>query len=150
MGNPYQSPQSPIGSADSSMNQRRILGTVLGVVVVNVALTAINVARNWLELTLVHHFVGMTLWVALPLLAVILIWRRHTAGRWILVALFGLRGIGEVCILVYDLTWIDSSNYPSILLIPPFRRQAVNGLFYVASAGWLLFSSRVRGLFRKP
>ena len=57
MINPYQSPSAPsqVGSKHA-----RICTTVLTIVMVNVVLTALNVARYWREFTLIHELVPRT------------------------------------------------------------------------------------------
>jgi hypothetical protein len=128
----------PVNRADDDSSCALV--TLLAVVTFQIALTAVNVVCNWIELTPLHYLIGIPVWVVLPLLAVALIWRRHMFGRWVLVGLFGLHGTGDV----YAIANLASVYSPAILSAPGLR-HVVNALFYLAVTGWLLFSPSLRG-----
>jgi hypothetical protein len=114
---------------------------VCGVVLVNVALNARSAVQHSPELTVVHYLIGALLWLALPLLAVLLMWRGKGISRWLLIGLFGFRGIVEVLFLGFVVV-----AHPSMLLAGAFRFNAVHALFYLAATAWLVFSPSVRAL----
>lgn len=139
--NPYQSAQSPCGMKGTPANRRRTCANVCGVVLFNVALNARSAVQHWPELTVVHYLIGALLWLALPLLAVLLMWRGKVIGRWLLIGLFGVRGIGEVLFLAPVVV-----GHPAMLFDGPFPFYAVQALFYLAATAWLVFSPSVRAL----
>jgi hypothetical protein len=138
--NPYQSPQSPCNPHPSPTDRSRVWATVFAIFVGNVALNAYTTVRNWPELTPIHHLIGVTLWLALPLFAMFLLWRGRPFGRWILVGLFVIRAIGEVLWLAFI------ARYPSMLLSGPGLIDALRALFYISATVWLAFSPSIGGL----
>jgi hypothetical protein len=65
-------------------------------------------------------------------------------GRWILIGLFGLRGICELLLLAPLVPAVV--KYPSLFLSEPCLRGTVHVLFFLGSSAWLLLWS---GLKRK-
>ena len=141
MSNPYQSPSSP---CSVSPKHGQVCAFVLAVVLLNVAWNARNVVRNWSELTLVHHFLGVLLWLALPLLAVLLLWRGRAVGRWVLVGLFGVRSLGGLLLTLSPIYSVVIRRHPGLLLQEPCRTWVFDTLFYFSATVWLLTSPSVR------
>ncbi len=140
--NPYESPRDldrrPTG-------RNRVFATILAVVLLDVAFSAYKVARNLPDIlgapdsTAVVTGVLLVLWtasIAAELVAVLLIWRRRAAGRWILVASFGLKGIGQVGAAALRLPVLIRS--PSVAFAGPLLYYAVQAICYSAATCWLI------------
>jgi hypothetical protein len=116
---------------------------VLAVVALNAVWNARNVVKHWPELTLLHHLLGILLWLVLPLLAVLLVWRGRAAGRWILVCLFGLRALAGLSALTLDYD-IVVKCHPGAFFAEPLRTWVLDTLFYCGATIWLLASPDIR------
>jgi hypothetical protein len=123
----------------------RVLVFVLLVVLINGGLIIHNGVRNWPELTLAHHVVGILFGLLLPFFAVVLLWRSRGEGRWILIGLFGLHALGDLLILVMSPVF----RVPSMLLVEPCRTLVLKLLFYSAATAWFFASPSMRQLSRK-
>ena len=144
--NPYKSP-ADVGCHPPNRNRART--TILAIVLLSVAVSAYRVVRNLpgllTEPDSTAVLVGAVLvfwiaWTAAELVAVRLIWRGRAAGRWILVASFGLRGIGQVSGLA--LSWPLLVRAPSLVLASPFLYFAIEAVCYCAATFWLLFFAK--------
>lgn len=123
-------------------SRRRVLAVVLGVVLLNVAINARSVVRHWPELTFLHYLIGTALWLLLPLVAVSLLYRGKRAGRWILVALFGLRAVAGLICAAWWMPLVVRN--PSKVFVSPYRDWTIDALFYLIATLWLVFLRRVR------
>lgn len=132
--------ESRSDSDNVSLNVRHVRRTLLAIVVVNFLINARNVARNWDTLTFLHCFIGTTIWGVLPIVAVILIFRRRMLGHWILVVLFGCRG---VAVWLY-LAWI-AYTCPSSLGSQLYLFNILDAAFYLGAAIWVFVSIGHRG-----
>jgi heme/copper-type cytochrome/quinol oxidase subunit 4 len=121
--------------------RRRVLATTEGIVVVHLVLDTINTVQHLATLTFMQHLCGIVLWIVLPLLAVALMWRGRASGRWILIVLFGLRGIVELVVVVSMM-----GMGLSVLLAGPMPNYAFQALFYSSAAAWLFFSPNMKYL----
>ena len=135
--NPYQSP----ADADRHATKRnRARAAILAIVLLNVAFGAYKMVRNLPSQTVPEQAVLVILallWTAAELFAVRLIWRGRAAGRWILVASFGLKGIGQVWLAA---SWLPLLvRTPSIALASPWLYYAIQAVCYCGAAFWLLF-----------
>jgi hypothetical protein len=135
MTNSDESPQSGFASDCLLPSEQRIRSTLLGIVAINLLINVWNAARNWATLTFLHHLIGITLWVVLPIVAVALIFRRRMVGRWILVVLFGGRGVAGASYLAW-LAFTYKSAFHSWLCLA----YALEAAFYLASAIWVFVS----------
>lgn len=138
--NPYQSPSA---SCPVAAKHGRVCAWVLGVVLLNVALNANNVVKNWPELTLFHHLIGVILWFILPSWAVFLLWRGRRIGRWILIGLFGLRAVGDLVSLGMIGPLVVHDPY---VLVAPYGAFVLETLFYFSATTWLVCSPSIRSL----
>jgi hypothetical protein len=140
--NPYQSP----ADADRQpINRDRARVTILAIVLLNVAFSASKIVRNLPDelggpestaVMIGAVLVLWTAWMAADLFAVRLIWRGRAAGRWILVASFGLRGIAQVGVAASWLPLLVRS--PSLVLTWPWPSHAIHAVCYCGVTLWLL------------
>ena len=90
--------------------------------------------RNLVALMFLHHVIGILLWGVLPIVALALVFRALCC-RWILVALFGCRGVAATCYLV----WL-ACTHPLVPYTWLYLVYILDAAFYLGSAVWLLFS----------
>ena len=143
--NPYQSPSD----VDCRLTTRRRAGvTVLTLVLLNAVYSAFKIVRNLPELWSAPDstpvLIGVAAvfwlaWIAVELVAALLIWRGRAAGRWMLVASFGLRGVWQVG--VWALAWPLLVRTPSLALAAPWLFYEIHAVVYCGVALWLLFFS---------
>jgi hypothetical protein len=114
--NPYK---APADTDRHPKNRNRDCAMALAIVLLNVAFSAYKVVRNLADVLTAPDaivvVVGAMLvlwmvWIAVELVAVRLIWRGRAAGRWILVASFGLKGIAQI--------WLVASSLPLLVRTP--------------------------------
>ncbi len=144
--NPYKSP----ADADRQpTNRNRACAVILAIVLLDVAFIAYKVARNLTDLLNAPDATAVVIgavlvlwiaWIAVELVAVRLIWRGRAAGRWILVASFGLKGIGQIWLAA---SWLPLLvRTPSIALASPWLYYLIQAICYCGAAFWLLFFAR--------
>ena len=121
---------------------------VLGIVLLNVALNVRSVVRHWAKLTLLHHLLGITIWLVLPLTGVLLLYQGKAIGRWILVGLLGMRA-------VIGLLWFGiivtplGFHHPERLVTSLYRDVIIEILVYSLATLWLVFSPGIRQICSK-
>ena len=135
--NPYQSPASTEPHPSSTPEvDRRAWGMFLACVSLHFVVSGWTLFVNRAQIDVAVVIVGTPLWFLLPLLAFALIWRGRMTGFWILVTLFGLRGVGELVLAISLSVYagemafrptVGSAKRPHFSSIPRCRRM-VGGL----------------------
>lgn len=91
----------------------------LAIVLLDVAFSAYKAVWNLLDMQAAPDTTAVVVgavvvlwivWIVVELVAVHLIWRGRAAGQWILVASFGLKGIGQI--------WLTASWLPPLAHTP--------------------------------
>ena len=138
--NPYESPHDPAEVGPKSKGGA--LAILIVIVVLTSAINVRSVCQNWVELTLPSIIASTGIWFGLPLVALYLIWRGKTAGRWILVVLFALRVAGE---LAMPVQFCFTVGFHAMLFPLVFNHLIVASV-YLPAAAWLAFSPSLRRL----
>jgi len=136
--NPYE---SPTDADRRPTTPNRDYTIILAIVLVDVAFSSCKFFQNRTN-TSPPFGIGavFVLWIMVELVAVRLIWRGHAAGRWILVASFGLRGIGQIGLVASWLLMMVRT--PSIALAGRWLYYLVQAICCCAATFWLLFIAR--------
>lgn len=152
--NPYRPPDDH----DSHLSRKRcVRSAVVAVVLLSVVLSAFKIARNLSGVSEAPDgtpvLVGVVLflwiaWMVIELLAARLVWRGHVAGRWILVASFGLKGIGQAASLLS--AWPLIARGPTIAIYPPYVFYAAQSFLYFGLVIWLLVAFPLRRRTQVP
>ncbi len=138
--NPYESPTAMECPERRPWQHRAVLVLVLVSIVINVR----QAAQNAPQLTIAHHLFSGFLWIVLPGFAVWLIWRGRSAGRWLLVGLFGLRA--AICLRILLLA-VDAqivASRTALLIREPYWSYLLDVIIFGGTAGWLLLSPGFR------
>src|SRR5262245_61645942 len=140
--NPYRPP----ADADVRPTDRdRVRVTVLAIVLLDVALSVWQVVWNVPDLLrspdssaalIGGILVFWVAWIVAELFAARLVWRGHAAGRWILVASFGLKGIGQV-----GSVWPVLIRAPYLILAWQSLNHPIQAICYCVATVWLLLSA---------
>ena len=149
--NPYK---SPTDADRRPTNRDRACAVILAVVLLDVAFSAYKVVRNLTDMLAAPDatavVIGVVLvlwivWIAVELVAVHLIWRGRSAGRWILVVSCGLKGIGQIWLAA---SWLPLLvRTPSIALASPWLYYLIQAICYCGATFWLLFFARLPSRF---
>jgi hypothetical protein len=140
--NPYE---SPLDVNRQPTDRSRVRAMILSIVLLDVAFSAYKVVRNLPDLFASPDSTAIAIggvlvlwiaWIVVELVAALLVWRGQAAGRWILVASFGLKALGQVGALAM------LSRIPTIVLSGPWLYLAIQAACYCGAAGWLLFFPR--------
>ena len=126
----------------TSFAEQRRWAILLALVLASFGLNAFNLWRDWEHTAIPALVVLLVLGFVLPVLAIFLLWRGRVAGAWILVISFGIRGLGNLVVLVTHARHI----FP--VLDPILIRHAILGAFFVASAVWIALAA-VRGVWSR-
>jgi hypothetical protein len=150
--------RSPDDTDRQPINRNRACTIILAIVLLDVAFSAYKIVRNLSDtltapdttiVVIGAILVLWIVWIAVELIAVYLIWRgRAVVGRWILVVSFGLKGIGQICLVV---TWLPLlfHNF-SITFVIMLLYNLIQALCYCAATFWLLFFARIFSRFTPP
>jgi hypothetical protein len=138
--NPYESPTAMECSEQRPWQHRAVLALVLVTMVVNVR----QAAQNASQLTIAHHLFSVFLWGVLPSLAAWLIWRGRSAGRWLLVGLFGLRAAVCLRVLLLALDAQIVASRTALLIREPYFSYVLDVIVFGGATGWLLLSPGFR------
>jgi hypothetical protein len=133
-------------------DRRRVRAMIVSIGLLDVAFSAYKVLRNLSDLLTSPDSIAVVIgavlvfwiaWIVVELVAVLLVWRGRSAGRWILVASFGLKGVGQVGAAA---SWLPMlSRTPSIALTGQWLYLAIQAACYCGATGWLLFFAKIEG-----
>ena len=119
----------------TSFAEKRRWAILLFLVLASFGLNAFNLWRDWEHTSFPLLIVLLVLGFLLPVLAIFLLWRRRVAGAWILAISFGIRGLGNLVVVVIYARHI----FP--VLDPIVIRHAILGAFFVGSAVWIALAA---------
>lgn len=126
----------------TSYSAKRRWASLLVLVLASFGLNAFNLWRDWEHTALPALVVLLVLGFFLPVLAIFLMWQGRMAGAWILAISFGIRGLGNLVVVVTHARHI----FP--VLDPIVIRHAMLGAFFVAPAVWIALGT-VRGVWSR-
>ncbi len=126
----------------TSFSAKRRWSILLALVMASFGLNAFNLWRDWEHTAIPALVVLLVLGFVLPVLAIFLLCRGRVAGAWILVISFGIRGLGNLVVIVTHARYI----FP--VLDPIGIRHTMLGAFFVASAVWIALAA-VRGVWSR-
>jgi hypothetical protein len=115
-----------------------VLKTTTTIVAINIALNIAAIVLRWGELSSSTLFFGVMLWLVLPFVAVVGMWYKRAIAHWIVIVLFGLRGVLELSAVIS----LMGASFTTLFLRPR-STYAIEALFYLGSALWL-FTQRKR------
>ena len=139
---PYSSPTTKYSCHRSWRAYAAV--TVAGLL--TIALNVNSVVHNWRALTPSHYIVGLTLWLALPVIGVYLLLNNRAVGRWVLVGLFGLRLAMGILDLAQHIRLIQ---HDMLLIFSVLRGELLVTGLYAITIVWLASEPALRPAARE-
>lgn len=125
------------------MSRLPVHGIAVAIVLVNIANNISILLSNLPQLTIWHHVISGTLWLLLPTVGVVLLWRGRPSGRWLLSGLFGFRAL---IASLFVASMVVQHGVPITFKYKPALHNLVEVVLYGLAACWLGFSKSVSNI----